>query len=386
MARDRLRGDSHRSQTPVAGPSVRARYQRLRPDTTSTPKVRKGNHTNATTPTPQEDHTHPIAITPTSMSKAPSLPTSITLLIDNKPFSIPHNPIEAFHATRTQTIASFRAMLAGTATDSDMNFVFGAVLAPSSTTYTSAPSLYATSSDSATAKSTSSIGQLVSPRYTGSTRDIKIDSHTFTLPTDAVDAFLATRELTIAAFRKVSAGEAVAGGGGDVAFVFGTAFIATPDGSSIVGDESVRAPQACIAGGEITTAPASEHTGEVRALDKVGDQEDYDKAEDNATTASNGGRSPHSWRELSPAVPMLGERLRRRALRDTAQDETGFVASTATAIPTPVLPALTPSTAAPPLLANQLPKTFLGNFRNITHACRALNESDTWWEAIYVEA
>lgn len=102
------------------------------------------------------------------------------------------------------------------------------------------------------------MGKLIPEEYSGSTTDIKIDSYTFTLPTDVADAFLATREMTIAAYRKVTAGEVVAGGGRDMAFVFGTAIIATSEGNSVVEAGSVAELQAHIAGGEVAALPPSD--------------------------------------------------------------------------------------------------------------------------------
>ncbi|RPB10684.1 hypothetical protein P167DRAFT_566407 [Morchella conica CCBAS932] len=83
-------------------------------------------------PPPQPPHT-------TSPSRCPSYQsrpgrhhysgadtaTHTILMTDDHPFPIPHNPLQAFHATRAQTIASFRAVAWR-----DTGFVFGAALPP----------------------------------------------------------------------------------------------------------------------------------------------------------------------------------------------------------------------------------------------------------------
>jgi hypothetical protein len=71
--------------------------------------------------------------------------------------------------------------------------------------------------------------QPAAPDSSGSTSEISIDNQTFTIPAGAVPAFLATREMTIASFRRVTEGRA---GARDMAFVFGTAAETTPEHSS----------------------------------------------------------------------------------------------------------------------------------------------------------
>ncbi|KAH0603065.1 uncharacterized protein H6S33_008069 [Morchella sextelata] len=367
MVHIHLRGDSHGNQVSVSSPSVRTRYLNLHRGTTRAPTTPRAEHTHAATHTPQAEHTDP-ATPPT-----------------------PHNPAEAFHATRTQTIASFRTVAAETATASDMSFIFDAIVALSPTDTT--PSSYVAPSDSDAAKSTPSMGQLAPPRYSGSTRDIEIDSHKFMLPTDAVHAFLETREMTIAAFRMIAAGEAAVGGGRDMAFVFGTAIFATPEGTRIVEGEGDMASQAHITDGERTPAPISEETDEIEVHEV-----DEDEDKDYATPASSGGRSPRSWQDLTPAVPFLSEGLRRRAVGDTVQAVSVSIASTSTPIMTPaptpkntlapappIPPIPTPPTATPPRIANHLPSTFLGNFPDLDNAELKLGRSNKLLSGMYID-
>lgn len=312
-------------------------------------------------------------------------PTSTTIIIDGHTFTLPNDPLEAFHATRTQTIASFRAVAAGTATASDISFIFGAVVAPGGTASTSY--LCAVSSDSGAAELAPVMSRLVPARYSGCTRDIKIDSHTFILPTDAVDTFLATREMAIAAFRKVAAGEAAAGDGRDMAFVFGTAVIATEI-------EKVTKRHTRITGGESTTAAIAKDTEEVGIEDH---EEDSDGDRNYATASSKGGFSPRSWKDLTLAVPFLSQGLRRQTVRDTTEVATSSTASTPTSIVTPVptatntadsrqtiTPATTATAVAPRYIADHELKTFIGNCRDLEHAGGELSGSASWLEGIHV--
>ncbi|KAH0603061.1 uncharacterized protein H6S33_008065 [Morchella sextelata] len=129
-----------------------------------------------------------------SASEKQIQPTTTTLLIDRHPFTTPHDPVQAFHATRAQTIAFLRAVSGGAAEAQIRDLSLPAA-----------------------------------PDGSGSTREISIDNQTFTIPAGAVPAFLATREMTIASFRHVTEGRA---GARDMAFVFGTAAETTPEHSS----------------------------------------------------------------------------------------------------------------------------------------------------------
>ncbi|RPB10689.1 hypothetical protein P167DRAFT_576007 [Morchella conica CCBAS932] len=272
-------------------------------------------------------------------SEARLQPTSITIIIVGHIFTIPNDPLEAFHPTRTQTIASFRAVAAGTATATDISFIFSAAIAPDTTASTSyfCPAL----PGSGSAERTPIMTQLVPARYSGGTREIKIDNHTFILPTDAVYVFLATREMTIAASRKVLVGPAAAGSGSDMAFVFGTAIIATRDKTRNVDTESVTKRQARLAGGEGTTVLIAHDTEEIED-----DQDDCDEEDNYATltAASQGGFSPRSWKDLTLTVPFLSQCLFRRVVRDTREAATDSTPCTPTPIITPV-PTLATNTA-----------------------------------------
>jgi hypothetical protein len=108
------------------------------------------------------------------------------VMVDGHPFTMPRDPLQAFHATRAQTIASFRVVSAGTAGARDTGFIFGAALPPAAVESVVGGGL--------------SIAQPTDPHDSSSTREISIDKHTFTVPTDAVAAFLAICEMTIASF------------------------------------------------------------------------------------------------------------------------------------------------------------------------------------------
>lgn len=382
MVKNRLRGDGHRCQISAPSPSVRARYQNLNRDTASRGKGQNAERIQPVNPTTQAENTHPsdptALIVTTTPDPAP-LMTTITLTIDNRPFSIPHDPLKAFHITRAQTITSFRAIAAGTATASDKSFIFGTV--------------HAASLDSDASKWTPNMGEVAPKNYSGSTREIKIDSHTLILPTGTVDSFLATREMTIAAYRNVIACEAAAEGGRDMAIVFGTAIIVTPERNSIVDVDGVVGPQAHKVGEETTKSSTS------YVPVKVENHEgDYDGAEKCATPKSDGGRNPPSRNELTPAVAMLGEGFHRPALSDMAQDETACVLSTSTSTLTPIPttttpavlmlsipPTLTPSTAAQGNITNQRPKTFIGDFRDLDHASLKLHQPHSRIGGVYIE-
>lgn len=122
---------------------------------------------------------------------------------------------------------------------------------------------------------------------------------------------------------------------------------------------------------------------------------EYDEAEDYSTPMSNGGRCSPSWNELTPAVPMLGEGLRRLALGDTV---TASIASSSTPIMTPVpgptgsvaltrsIPsALTPTAAPPAHDANHRARAFLGDFSDFYHASLKLKVPATWLVGMYVD-
>lgn len=121
-----------------------------------------------------------------------------------------------------------------------MNYIFGTVIAPGP--IFSAPYFYAISLQPSVLEWAPTTAQFVPPRYSGPTRDIKIDGHTFPLPTDAVDAFLVTREATIAAFLGIPAGKTAGEWAGYMPFVLGTPTIPTPESTSVVGSESGPAP------------------------------------------------------------------------------------------------------------------------------------------------
>ncbi|KAI5839696.1 hypothetical protein DFP73DRAFT_587386 [Morchella snyderi] len=279
--------------------------------------------------------------------------TTTTLLVDGLPFTTPTDPLEAFHATRSQTIASFRGVSAGAPGARDMGFIFGPALAPTAAQSTVAGGLSISQQPPAAAAS----------RRTGDTRDFCIDKHIFTVPAEPVPAFLATRDMTMAAFRRVMEGAA---GVRDMALVSGTATI------SASGEEAVLVDKVDRGGGRAPARPRG-RKGDMppprvhKPLHISHDDDDNDDDTEGQDEAPN-----------PPTPPAHAAATIRVRPKKTLQPPAAGAAA-----PTPAAAAPGGALYRPKgFYANDLP---LGDFTDIAHAKRVLGRSDAWCKGKYID-
>ncbi|KAI5839693.1 hypothetical protein DFP73DRAFT_529841 [Morchella snyderi] len=326
-------------------------------------------------------------------------PNFTALIIEGHKFTTPHDPLQAFNTTRSQTITSFRALHAGTARTRDMSLIFAAVTDPSPTTTTIA----------ATPATDSTIGGVLNftpptALVNGTTRDINIENHMFTLPTDPVEAFLAPRVVTVAAFRNVAKGVAGEVGGKDMAFVFGTAAIGGAGEKGPSQEKRAitpRAPRAVVEERGILP-PADKRAEDEPNVDA--DNEDRDGEYITPVQAHRRRASrmlapsatPAS--PASPASPVLPVPPAPPAppppAPPPARRHSPAPPPPHPAPPLPVAPrAQSPHTAPAPIHIVPNPRHrrahaqrgFLGNFHNPEHARRELGMSEGWRKGKYVE-
>ncbi|KAH8152214.1 uncharacterized protein LAJ45_03640 [Morchella importuna] len=213
----------------------------------------------------------PAAVIPAA--EVGSAPTTTTLLIDGHEFLMPKDPLQAFHTTRSQTIASFRAVWAGAPGAQDTGFVFGTALAPAAAQPGVCGGL--------------SIRQPIVTHHTGNVREISIHNHVFIIPTDEVAAFLATREMTMESFRRVAEGGAEAR---DIALVSGTATVRLSEESMSGGRPAdKKRATADRMGTKGERPPAHQRSQGLDKDDDRDEEEEYDQGEEGG--GNEGGKT-----------------------------------------------------------------------------------------------
>ncbi|KAH0603060.1 uncharacterized protein H6S33_008064 [Morchella sextelata] len=275
----------------------------------------------------------------------PFIRTPYAFTIAGHIFSIPKDPLEAFHFLRSQIIASYVAIFEGTAGARDMVFIL-----------------------------VSPTGPPAPPAPTGAQRIFTIDGHIFNIATDPMEAFLATRKMTLAAYHRVASvaagGSRPAGPAGqrDMAFLSGTAALGVEEDAHLV--EECKLPEEQESPPPVRNTESPPPTGNSGTeVDEVDDEDDEDYR------PSSGARRRSAPSTTAPRVTTSG--TRRYSVHHTVPAAT-----------TDSPPTATTSTTTPPPHAHAHvypPNTFLGDFTDLAHARRELGKRVDWHKGKYVD-
>ncbi|RPB10683.1 hypothetical protein P167DRAFT_546991 [Morchella conica CCBAS932] len=331
----------------------------------------------------------PAAVIPAAVipaAEVESAPTTTTLLIDGHEILMPKDPLQAFHTTRSQTIASFRAVWAGAPGPQDTGFVFGTALAPAAAQAGVCGGL--------------SIRQPIVSHHTGNVREISIHNHVFIIPTDEVAAFLATRGMTMESFRRVAEGGAEAR---DIALVSGTATVRLSEESMSRGRPAdKKRATADRMGTKGERPPAHQRSQGLDKDDDRDEEEEYDQGEEGG---GNEGGEDEEQEEEQEEEEEKDKEDEEGVKEEEKDEEKGYSppACSAPTIPTTRTPqqhnatATAPKTAPTPKSTSvrtptapgrkgYYPKDMpLGDFSGFAQAQRELGVSHGWCKGKYIE-
>ncbi|RPB10682.1 hypothetical protein P167DRAFT_575999 [Morchella conica CCBAS932] len=264
------------------------------------------------------------SVSPQLDADGPTTESALRVLsIGGHIFNIPKDPLKAFHAIRSQIISSFVDIFEGTAGARDIVFI--------SVTPTRAS---------------------MDPTPSKEQRIPTIDGHIFNIPADPVGAFQATRQMTLAAYKRIAP---VAAGGNresgtpdqrDMAFISGTATLAVEEHADLEEEREVPDSQDSAPMRNTESPPPADDVGtEVYEVDDEDDQ-DY------RPSASVRRNSAHTI--LEPTIDLA----------------TTNTASTTTPLPRARL---------------YLAGAFLGDYTDFAHAQRDLGKRAAWVKGKYVD-
>lgn len=297
-----------------------------------------------------------------SVAEVVTPPTTTTLLIDGHKFFIPKDPFHAFRATSAQTIASLRSVWAGTPRARDQGFLFGATLA--------------TEAGEPVVCGGLSISQPIFSKDSGTTREFDIDTHIFNIPTDEVAAFLVTRGMTMASFRRVVEGRA---GARDMALVSGTPTVRVSEEATSGGKVAYRGSAPAYQGGE--TDPPSRVQRTSRGVDKDDNRhadENYDQGGEADRDRSEGDEED----EGNPA-PVRSAPTTHAPGTSPTHDAQSAVSNLPTTKSLPTVPVPTVPRPQAPLYTPTMREPY-GDFSSFRQAMQELNRSKSWCMGTYI--